>query len=161
MRLPAFDAPRAADLGGFLAVGADPLGERGEQSGQQRVARRVETEPGRAGRERVDVGGPADGAAVHRLDVDEAGLAQAVEVQADGVGVQAERVGELVRGAAARRAGELAIHREARLVAERLEHRQQVHFLDGTSRIGHIFKVYTGFIRHDYDPARTRHDRAR
>ena len=52
---------------GFVAVGADPLGQRGEQPGEQRVARRVEPEPGRARRQRVDVLGPADGAAVDRL----------------------------------------------------------------------------------------------
>ena len=49
-------------------------------------------------------------------------------------------------------AGELLIHREARLVAERLQDRQQVHCLDGTLRIGHIFKVFAGFIRsHEHD----------
>ena len=92
-----FDAPRPPDRGGFVAVGADALGERGEQTGEQRVAGRVEAEAGRAGRERVDVLRAADGAAVDGLDLDETGLAQALEVQADGVGVEAEPVGELGR----------------------------------------------------------------
>ena len=70
--------------------------------------------------------GPADGAAVDGLDVDQARLAEALEVEAHGVGVEAEAVGELrapTAGAVERR--ELPVHGEAGLVAERLEHREQ------------------------------------
>ena len=104
--------------------------------GEQRVAGRVETETGRARRQRVDVLGPADGAPVHGLDVDEAGFAQPLEVQPHGVGVQAEAVGELGRGERGGGARELLIHGESRLVAEGFQDRQQVHFLDGTWQSG-------------------------
>ena len=77
--------------------------------------------PGRTGGERVEVLGPTDRAAVDRLDVDQARLPQPLEVQADGVGVQAERIGEVLGGERRGRGGQLAVHREARLVAQGLE----------------------------------------
>jgi len=58
--LAGFLAPRPADLGGFVAVGADSFGQRGEQPGEQRVARGIEAEAGGTGGQRVDVTGPAD-----------------------------------------------------------------------------------------------------
>src|SRR3954451_9835324 len=85
--LPGFRAPLAPDLGRFLAVGADALRERRQQTGKKGVARRVDPEPGRARRQRIHVGRPADGAAVHGLDFHETGLAEAVEMEAHGVGV--------------------------------------------------------------------------
>ncbi len=93
-----FDAPGTARGGGVGRVGTDPFGQHGQHPSQKCVARRVETEAGRARRQGVDVLGPADRAAVHGLDVDEAGFAQALEVEPDGVGVQAEAFGELGRG---------------------------------------------------------------
>ena len=89
-------APRAAGVGGVIGVGADPLGQRGEQAGEQRVRGRVEAEARAPGGEEVEVLGAADGAAVDGLDLDQARLAQAVEVQPDGVGVEAEPIGELL-----------------------------------------------------------------
>src|SRR5205807_6529939 len=47
--------PRVAGVGGVVRIGADALGERGEQAGEQRVRGRVEPEPGRAVGEEVDV----------------------------------------------------------------------------------------------------------
>ena len=116
-------------VGGVVGVGADPLGQRGEQPGEQRVGRRVEAE--RRARRRRGSRGAGAGRPCPRwigLDVDQAGFAQALEVEAHGVGVQAERVGEiLARRAASVERGQLAVHRVARLVAERLEHRELVH----------------------------------
>ncbi len=121
VRLPA-SRPQARPVRGrVLGVGAHPLGHRGEEPGEQRVGRRVEAEARGARRERVEVLGPTDGPAVDRLDVDEARLAQALQVEAHGVGVQAERVGEVLGGERRRRCGQLAVHREARLVAQGLQ----------------------------------------
>ena len=105
VRWPASRAPDPAGLGGVVGVGADPLGQRGEQAGEQRVRRRVEPEPGRTGAQEVEVLGPADGAAVDGLDVDQADLAQPLEVQAHGVGVDAEALGEVRRPRARRSSG--------------------------------------------------------
>ena len=120
-------------VGGVGGVGADALGQRGEQPGEQRVRGRVEAEPGRAGGEEVEVLGPADGAAVDGLDVDEAGLAEALEVEAHGVGVQPEarRRGPGPTAAAVERASS-SVHGVAGLVAEGLEHRELVR-LRGTA----------------------------
>ena len=68
----------------------------------------------------------ADRAAMHRLDVDQAGLAQPLEMEPHGVRVQAEPLGEVLGGQRRGGAGELAVHGEARLVAERLEHSELV-----------------------------------
>src|SRR4051812_14632175 len=57
-------------------------------------------------------------------------------MQADGVGVQPQAVGELVGAERAGGAGQLLIHGEPGLVAERLQDRQDVHFLDGTLQSG-------------------------
>ena len=84
--------------------------------------------------------GPPDRAAVHGLDVDQAGLAQPLEVQPHGVGVEAEALGEVLGRQRGGRAGQLPVHRVAGLVAEGLEHRELslrialVHELDGTRR---------------------------
>ena len=89
-----------------------------------------------------------DRAAVHRLDVDQAGLAHALEVQAHGVGVEAEPLGELRRDERAVEPGELAYMRVAGLVAERLEHREGGFMLRLTvPAAGHIFKVEACFIQ--------------
>ena len=97
VRRPASLAPRRArSRSASAAVGTDALGQRGEQAGEQRVRGGSKPRPGAPAASEVDVLRPADGAAVHGLDVDEAGLAQALEVQAHGVGVQAEAVGELL-----------------------------------------------------------------
>ena len=102
--------------------------------------------PGRAGGEEVEVLGPADGAAVDGLDVDQAGLAQPLEVQPDGVGVQAEALGEVLGREGGGRAGQLLVHRVAGLVAQGLEDRElplrfaPVHGLTVPAG-GHIFKM--------------------
>jgi hypothetical protein len=111
------------------------------------VGRRVEAQTGRAGREEVEVLRPADGAAVDGLDVDQARLAEPLEVQANGVGVEAETVGEVLGRQRLRRRRELLVHGVPRLVAERLQHREQLHRVLTVPVKGHIFKidcVYTG-----------------
>ena len=121
LRLPASTSPGPTGRRGGLGVRAHLLGHRREQPGEQRVRRRVETQAGRTGRQRVEVLGPADGAAVDRLDVDQAGVTQPLQVQPDGVGVQAECVGEVLGGERRGRGGQFAVHREARLIAQGLE----------------------------------------
>ncbi len=75
---------------------------------------------------------------VDRLDVDEAHLAEAIQVEAHGVGVDPERFGEVVGRQRGRRAGQLFVHRVPGLVTQGLEDRQLlrrfalVHGLDGT-----------------------------
>ena len=100
--LSGLDPPRVAGVGGVVGIGADALGERGQQAGEQRVGRRVEPESGRAGGEEVAVLRTTDRAAMDGLDVDQSDLTQPVEVQPDGVRVQPEAVGELLRRRAAR-----------------------------------------------------------
>ena len=140
VRRPASAAPDPTGLGGVVGVGADPLGQCGEQAGEQRVRGRVEPEPGRAGAQEVEVLGTAHGAPVDRLDVDQADLAQPLEVQAHGVGVDAEALGEVRADSAAVERASSSVHRVAGLVAERLQHRELVgrialvHVLDGTRR---------------------------
>ena len=135
---PRLGAPDPTGGGGVVGIGADPLGHRREQAGEESVGGRVESEAGSAGAQEVEVLGPADRPAVDRLDVDQADLAQALQVQAHGVGVDAEALCQLRRRERGGGAGELLVHRVAGLVAERLEHRQlmlgftPVHVLDGT-----------------------------
>src|SRR5262245_29919812 len=81
-------APHAPGVGSIARVGTDALGERGEQAGEEHVRRWIEAERGRAVGEEVEVLGTPDGAAVHRFDVDESGLAQPLEVEPDGVRVE-------------------------------------------------------------------------
>ena len=128
--------PRVAGGRRVVGVGADPLGERGEEAGEQRVAGRVETETGRARCEGIDVLGTPDRAAVHGLDLDEAGFAQSLEVETHRVGVDAETVGQLARRQRGGRAGELLVHRKTRFIAQRFQDRQQVHCLDGSGEPG-------------------------
>jgi hypothetical protein len=84
--------------------------------------------------------GPSDRAAVDGLDIDEAGIAQPVEVQAHRVGVQPEAVGEILGRHGRCRPGEFLVHGVAGLVAQRLEHRELVHDLT-VAASGHIFKI--------------------
>jgi hypothetical protein len=95
------------------------------------MRRRVESEGRRARRQRVEVLGPADGAAVHRLGLHEPRLAEPVEVEPHGVGVQAQAVGELLGRERTGGGGQLAVHRVPRLVAKGLQHRQ-IHAVDGS-----------------------------
>ena len=78
--------------------------------------------PGAPALEEVEVLGPPDGAPVDRLDVDQADLAEPLEVQPHGVGVDARgaRRGRWRRAAAVER-GQLLVHRVAGLVAEGLQ----------------------------------------
>ena len=99
--------PHPAGVGGIGGVGADALGERGQQPGEQGVRRRVEPEGGRARGEEVEVLGTPDRATAHRLDIDQARFAEPLEVEADGVRVEREPLGEILRGQRRGRAGEL------------------------------------------------------
>jgi hypothetical protein len=121
-----FTPPDPAGGGGVVGIGADPFGHRGEEPGEQRVRRRVETEARRPRTEEVEVLGSPDGAPMDGLDVDQTRLAQAVEVQAHRVGVDAEAIREIRGRERGRGTGELLVHRVAGLVPERLEHRQLV-----------------------------------
>jgi hypothetical protein len=103
-------------------AGPDPLGQRAEQTGQHGVGIGVVAHGRRTGREEVEVLRATDGAAVHGFDVDEARLAEPVEVEPDGVGVDAERLGKILRRQSRGRPGELLIHGVPGLVAQRLEH---------------------------------------
>src|SRR6266545_2087881 len=62
--LAGFGAPCVTGVGGVLGIGTDAFGEGGEQAGEQRVRRGVETEPGRAVGEEVQVLGTPDSGAV-------------------------------------------------------------------------------------------------
>ena len=135
--------PRPVSVG-VVAVGADALGQRGEQPGEQGVARagrtRARARPARASRRAAAGRRCRGGRARRRRGRPRAG--------GRGAGGRCWRAGRARRRApcaeqAAVERGELAIHREARLVAERLEHREQVHFGLTVPGIGHIFKVYT------------------
>ncbi len=120
--------PVPAGATGGAGVGAARLRQRAEQTRQEHVGGRVEAQPGRAGRQGVAMLGASDPTAVDRLDLEQAGVAQALEVQADGVRVQPERLGE-VRGRARRRgSGQLPVERVAGLVAQGLQH-LEVHAL--------------------------------
>ncbi len=138
-------APVVADPGGVGTFGADVLRQRREQPGEQRVGGRVEAEPWGAGSQEVEVLGPADGAAVHRLDVDEPGVAEAVEVEPHGVRVQPEAVGEVLGRHGRSRPGELLVHGVAGLVTQCFEHRELIHDLT-VAACGHIFKTEAVFI---------------
>ena len=70
--------------------------------------------------------GPPDRAPPHRLDVDEAGLAEPLEVEADGVGVERQPLGQVLRRQGGGGAGQLPVHGESRLVSERFQHRELV-----------------------------------
>jgi hypothetical protein len=86
----------------------------------------IEPERGRAVGEEVEVLGAPHRAAVHRFDVDESGFAQPLEVQPDGVRVEAEPLRQILGGERGGGARELAVHGEARLVAEGLQYRELV-----------------------------------
>jgi hypothetical protein len=139
-----------ARICGVVGIGADPFGEAREQTGEQRVRRGVEAETRRAVGEEVEMLRATDGATMHCFRFDQARVAQAIEVQADGVGVEPEAIGELPRRQRRRRRGQLPVHRVAGLVPQRLEDREFVgpacH--DGLTvpPPGHIFKVTAGFI---------------
>ncbi len=83
---------------------------------------------------------PPDGAAVDGLDVDQTDLAEPLEVEPHGVGVDAEPLGEIGRRERGGRARQLLVHRVAGLVAQGLEHGElprrftPVHGLDRTRR---------------------------
>jgi hypothetical protein len=157
-------------VGGVVGVGTDALGHCGQEAGEQRVRGRVEAEAGCAVGQEVEVLRAPDRAAVHGLDVDEPGFAQALEVQAYGVGVEVEPVGEVVRGERPGGGGDRPVELEARLVAERLEDRQLVHEMAPkiahsvrwltVAPIGHIFKTNPGFIGAD-EPSTARPQRSR
>ncbi len=87
---------------------------------------RIEPEGGRARGEEIEVLGAPDRPSSDRLDIDEARLAEPLEVETDGIGVQREPLGQILRGQRRRGAGELPVHGEARLVSERLQHGELV-----------------------------------
>jgi hypothetical protein len=92
----------------------------------------VEAEAGRPGGEEIQMLGPPDGSSMHRLGVDEARLAEPLEVQSHGVGVDAEAIGELGGRQRGRRQRPLPIHGVAGLIGERLEDPEIQHRLDRT-----------------------------
>src|SRR5260370_33477562 len=74
-------APGVARVGGVVGIGADPLGEAREQTGEQRVRRGVEAETRRAAGEEVEMLRAADGPAIDAFRFDQTRLTQATEVQ--------------------------------------------------------------------------------
>ena len=146
-------APVAPDPGGVGGFGTHVLRQRCEQPGEQRVRRGVEAEPGSAGGKEIEVLGPTDSAAVHRLDVDETSIVEPVEVEPHGVRVQSEAVGKVLCRHGRGRPGELLVHGVAGLVAQCLEHRQLIHDLT-VAACGHIFKTEAVFIGDDRPCAR-------
>ena len=114
-------------VGGIVGVGSDPFGEGGEETGEEGVRRRVEPEAGGSRGEEVEVLGATDGAPVHGFGVDEAGVAEALEVEPHGVGVHAETLGEVRGGQCRRRRRQLAVDGVSGLVGECLEHPQVDH----------------------------------
>jgi ATP-binding protein involved in chromosome partitioning len=121
---PGLGPPRAARIGGVFGIGADALREGGEQCGEQRVRRRIESHARSTVGEEVEVLGTADGATVGGLDVDDADVAQALEVEAHGVGVDPEPIGEILSRQGPGGGGELPVDGVTRLVGKRLENRQ-------------------------------------
>jgi len=85
---------------------------------------------------------------VHGLDVDEVGVAEALEMEANGVRMKAEAVGEVVGRQRRGRSGELSVEGEAGLVAERFENSELIHsgLRLTVAPDGHIFKTTIGFI---------------
>jgi hypothetical protein len=96
-------------------------GQLQQHPSQHQEHRRFEAERGRVGGERVQVLGSADGAATIGPGVDQTDLAHALQVGANSVGVQPQRVGDLGGGERARRAGQLQVDRVAGVVPQRLE----------------------------------------
>lgn len=80
------------------------------------------------------------------IDVDQAGFAEAVEVQPDRIRVEPEAVSEVLGRHGRGGAGELLVHCVPSLVAQRLEHRELVHNLT-VAAFGHIFKIEAVFIQ--------------
>ena len=144
-------APFTPDAGGVGRLRADVLGERSEQTGEQRVGRRVEAEARRSRGEEVQMLRASDGPAVYRFHVDQAGVPQAIQVEADRVGMKAEAIGEILCRHRCGRARQLFVHGVPGLVAQRLEHCELVHDLTVAAR-GHIFKTEAVFIRMQRDP---------
>ena len=95
-------APRPTGGAGGIRVGSGGLGQRGEESGEQDMGRWIEPEAGRTGSEEVLMLWSSDGAAMDRFDLNEPRVAQSFQMQANGVGVETEGLGE-VRGGARRR----------------------------------------------------------
>ena len=137
-------APGVTDGTGRSGVRAHRFRECGQHPRQQDVGGRIESEPGRAGRQRVAVQGATDRASMNRHDLDQARFAQSFEMKSNGVGVQSERNRELRGGPGGSGTGEFAVQRVAGFVAERLEY-LQLHSLT-VPTVGHIFKVETVFI---------------
>src|SRR3989440_1604173 len=148
--LAGLGAPGVAGIGSVVGIGADPLGEARQQTGEQRVRRGYEAEAGRAVGEEIEMLGATDGAAMDGLGLDQARVAQAIEVQAHGVGVEPEPIGELSRRQRRRRRSQLPVHRVPGLVPQRLEDRELIgpacHGSLTVPPPGHIFKMTAGFI---------------
>ena len=113
-----------AGIGGVLGVGTDPLGERGEQRGEQGMGRRIEADTRSPVGQEVEVLRTPDRAAVDGFDVDDADLAQAFEMEAHGVGVDAQLIGEILCRQRPGRGRQLAVDGVTGLVGQRLEDRQ-------------------------------------
>ena len=140
VRLPASTPRRARWPGRASASAPDLLGQRGEQAGEQDVGRRVEAEPGSAGRRAsrgAGAGRPCRGGSPRRRP----GPRRAAARGAAGRCWRAVRVRRrgLGRSSGVVERGQLAVHRVARLVAQGLQH-LELHALTVAS-VGHIFKA--------------------
>ena len=143
--LAGLESPGVTGVGRILGIGADSLGQRCEQAGKQRVRRRIEAETWRSGGKEVEVLGASDGSAMHSLDIDEIDVAQALEMQPYGVGVDAEAVGKVLCRQRRSRCRKLSIDRESSVVGECLEHRRihhPSHRNDGTRQAAYFQDRY-------------------
>ena len=110
-----------ADILGITATGTEAISQAQNHPCQHRHGRWLETERRRTRRHRVPMLRPPELAPRVGLDVDEADVAHPLEVRTHGVGVEAQRVGDIGGGERSRRARQLEVDRVPRVVAERLE----------------------------------------
>ena len=118
-----------AGFGAQVAPGAGGGGQVGQHAGQHGEGGRLEAERRRVGGQGVAVLGPAHRAAVVGVDGEQPDLPHALEVGADGVGVQAQRLGHLGRGAGRGGPGQLQVDGVPGVVAQRLQDVQPAHLL--------------------------------
>ena len=111
-----------AGLGGVGALEARHIGHLEQHRREARERRRLEAERRGVDREGVEVLGAAHAARVADAQVEQADVAHAVEVGANGVDVQAQGLGDLRRGPGRRRARELEVDGVAGVVPQRLQH---------------------------------------
>ena len=124
-RLPipigAGDALVTSHLGGVVGVAVEPLCHVQHHPGQHRHRRWFEAERRCIGGDRVAVLRPTDVAATPDGDIEQADVAHPLEVWADRVRVELERLGDVGGGQRPRRPGEFEVDRVARVVTQRLQ----------------------------------------